>query len=68
MPAEAPLLQLKWRTAVPAARSGAAAAWQVWTMAIFTTFSSLVLASKKAWSASLIMLVTQLPLLYTFHR
>ncbi|EFN57874.1 hypothetical protein CHLNCDRAFT_57000 [Chlorella variabilis] len=40
----------------------------VWTGVLFTLFSSLVLASKKAWSPCLLMLATQLPMLYVYHR
>ena len=41
---------------------------QVWVMAIFSMFTSAILASKKLYAASLVMLVTQLPVLYVYHQ
>lgn len=37
-------------------------------MALFSLFTGLVLASKRAWTESLILVFTQLPLLLLFHR
>ena len=41
---------------------------QVWVLVIFVLFTAFVLASKKQYAAPLIMLVTQLPGLYLFHK
>ena len=41
---------------------------QIWVLAIFCMFTSAVLASKRAYAASLIMLVTQLPVLFIYHK
>lgn len=43
-------------------------AGQVWTLALFSIFSAVVVASKNRWDASLIMLCTQLPVLFVYHR
>jgi hypothetical protein len=40
----------------------------VGTLAVFSIFTCIILASKKAWSAVVIMAFTQLPALYLFHR
>jgi hypothetical protein len=37
-------------------------------MALFSVFTGMVLASKKAWTASLVLVLTQLPMLLLFHR
>ena len=41
---------------------------QVWVLAIFCIFTAAVLATKKAYTQALIMLVTQLPALYIYHQ
>jgi hypothetical protein len=38
------------------------------TLAVFSIFTCIILASKKMWSAVVIMTFTQLPALYLFHR
>lgn len=40
----------------------------VWTMALFSVFSALVIASKRAYPAALVMLFTQLPAIFVYRR
>ncbi|PRW05771.1 ERD4-related membrane [Chlorella sorokiniana] len=40
----------------------------VWSLGLFSTFTALVFASKKSWTASILLVATQLPMLGVFHR
>lgn len=76
------VLALSCRRRVPctqwtcARRTSSAALWltpppppkQTWTLAVFSIFTAITLGAKNLWAASLVMLCTQLPALFLFHR
>lgn len=41
---------------------------QVWTLATFSIFTAIILAAKQSYTAALIMLFTQLPMLLVYHK